>query len=167
MKLVKNFVKEVKNHEIVLGILMILYILSGVETPHVIAPYITSIFGYGILMVLAVLIFVGTNPLLGLLVVVTFIVLIYRSNQTHPQNVMPSDNYRNTVLKTLNQGNESIVSSEVDLSTVMSGSGKPLEQEVVEKVVVVSSKNDGLDNPSYSSVSTVTYGALDLTSTDN
>ena len=80
---------------------------------------------------------------------------------------MPSDNYRNTVLKTLNQGNESIVSSEVDLSTVMSGSGKPLEQEVVEKVVVVSSKNDGLDNPSYSSVSTVTYGALDLTSTDN
>lgn len=167
MKLVKNFVKEVKNHEIILGILMILYIFSGIETPHVIAPFITSVFGYGILIVLAVLIFVGTNPILGILVVVTFIVLLHRSNETHPQNVMPSDNYKNTVLKSLNQGNESIVSSEVDLSTVMTGTGKPLEQEVVEKVVVVSSKNDGLDKPSYTSVSTVTYGALDLTSADN
>tara|TARA_A100001015_G_scaffold265380_1_gene313706 strand:+ start:50 stop:553 length:504 start_codon:yes stop_codon:yes gene_type:complete len=167
MKFVKNFVKEVKNHEIILGILMILYILSGVETPHEIAPYITSIFGYGILIVLAVLIFVGTNPILGLLVIITFLVLVYRSNQTHPQNVMPSDNYKNTVMKSLNHGNESILSNEVNIDNVFGGSGKPLEQEVVEKVVVVSNKNDGLDKPSYISVSTVTHGALDLTSADN
>jgi hypothetical protein len=163
MKLIKNFVKEVKNHEIILGILMILYLFSGVETPHVIAPYIASVFGYGVLMVLAVIILVNTNPYLGVLVAISFATLAYRSNDAHPTNVMPSDNYKNTVMKSLNIGNESVVSKNTGMSF---GSSKPLEEEVVEKVEVISSNNT-LGQSSYDSVYDDVHGALDLTSPEN
>jgi len=164
MKLIKNFVKEVKNHEIVLGILMILYLLSGVETPHQIAQYIANVFGYGVLIVLAVIIFINTNPCLGILVAISFVVLAYRSNAAHPTNVMPSDNYKNTIMKSLNAGNESVVSENAGMQL---SSSKPLEEEVVERVEVISSSNNNLGQSSYDSVYDDVHGALDLTSPEN
>ena len=165
MKLVKNFIKNVKNHEIILGILMILYILSGIETPHQISPYINNIFGYAILIVLAIIIFIGTNPILGVLVIITFSILVYRSNQTHPLNVMPGDNYRNNVLKNLNSGNESIVSEQIDITQM--NSSKPLEEEVVQQVQVITSKSGDVIDATYESIYADIHGALDLSSENN
>ena len=41
MGLSKNIVKKIKNHEIILGIIFVLYLLSGVKTPYEISPYVT------------------------------------------------------------------------------------------------------------------------------
>ena len=98
------------------------------------------------------------------MVAISFAVLAHRSNAAHPTNVMPSDNYKNTVMKSLNTGNESIVSKNAGM---VSGSSKPLEEEVVERVEVISSSNNNLVQSSYDSVYDDVHGALDLTSSEN
>ena len=147
MNLLKNIVKDIKNHELILGVLLLLYLLSGIETPHVLSPYITNIFSYGVMFALAVIVFVGNNPLLGILLAVSFMELVRRSNATHPANVTPSQSYKDGVMNVLNRGNESIVENISKTTTeqivdVFNPRTKTLEEEVVEKTSIRATMSD-------------------------
>ena len=142
MVLIKDFIKEVKNHEIILGVLLLLYLLSGVETPHVLSQYVTTIYGYGILAILTVIIFVGSNPILGILAGISFLELVRRSNNTHPANVMPGHPYSEDVLKNLNKGNETVLAERTVTNVLYDSKNKSLEEEVVENIVTVPKSSD-------------------------
>ena len=160
MALIKDLIKEVKNHEIILGILLLLYLLSGVETPHVLSQYVTTIYGYGILAILTVIIFVGSNPVLGILAGISFLELVRRSNNTHPSNVMPGHPYREDVLKNLNKNNESVTVDKTVTDVLYNSKNKSLEEEVVENIVTVS-KSSELE-ATYKPILSETHNALSM-----
>ena len=161
MGLVKKISKQIKNHEIILGVIFILYLLSGVKTPHEISPYITTIYSYGVFILLTLLIFLRANIFLGLLAGISFIELVRRSQLTHPKVIMPSSNYRTSVINNLNKGNESITSQKS-----RSFNTKTLEEETVEKISIVNYSNT--NNPTmYRPISSTTFeGVTELVKTD-
>tara|TARA_Y100000591_G_C21853742_1_gene713421 strand:+ start:6952 stop:7431 length:480 start_codon:yes stop_codon:yes gene_type:complete len=158
MGLVKKVSTQIKNHEIILGVILIIYLLSGVATPYEISPYITTIYSYGVFILLTVLIFLRANIFLGVLVGISFIELVRRSRVTHPKLIMPNNNYRTNVMNNLNKGNESIVQkSQLSNAT--------LEEETVEKISIVnySTTNNPTD---YRPISSTTFeGVTELVKT--
>ena len=154
MNLLKNIIKDIKNHELILGVLLLLYLLSGIETPHAISPYIINVFSYGVMLILSIIVFVGNNPILGILVAISFVELVRRSNATHPKNVMPSQTYRDGVMNVLNKGNESIVENISKTTTeqivdVFNPTTKTLEEEVVEKTSIHTFMSDTVNISSF------------------
>ena len=160
MNFIKYLIKEVKNHEIIFGVLLILYLISGLKTPHVLSQYITTIYGYGILAILTVIIFVGNNPILGILAGISFLELLRRSNNTHPTNVMPSHKYREDVLEKLNKNNETIIEKKSVTNILYNDKNKSLEEEVVENIITVS-KSSNLE-PTYKPTLCETHNALSM-----
>jgi hypothetical protein len=168
MNLLKNIVKDIKNHELILGVLLLLYLLSGIETPHVLSPYITNIFSYGVMFALAVIVFVGNNPILGILLAVTFVELVRRSNDTHPANVTPSQSYKDGVMNVLNRGNESIVENISKTTTeqivdVFNPRTKTLEEEVIEKTSIRATISDTVSISSVQPTVSNNHNALSMT----
>ena len=97
--------KNIKNHDIILGIILIIYILGGYQTPTEMAPYITNFISYIIMVVLVSITLLNSNIIVALLLGISFIILIQRSNASHPINVMPSQTYRDNVMNNLNSDN--------------------------------------------------------------
>lgn len=167
MDLIKTLLKDIKNHELILGILLLLYLVSGIETPHTISPYITNIFSYGVMLAVATIVFVGNNPLLGILVAISFVELVRRSSLTHPANVQPSQAYRDDTMKTLNRGNESIVenisrTTSEQIVDVFNPRTKTLEEEVVEKTSIRGTLSDTISHTSVQPTVSNNHNALSM-----
>ena len=144
-----NLLKDIKNHDIILGIILIIYILGGYQTPHEIAPFINNFMGYVIMIVIFVISLRNSNLLLSILLGIGFIVLVQRSGATHPINVMPSQNYRDTVMNNLNQGNTFNTSSvgNSTITNVVSGGSKNVELEelMVTNMATVNYRDENLE----------------------
>ena len=143
-----NLLKDIKNHDIILGIILIIYILGGYQTPHVIAPFINNFMGYVIMIVIFVISLRNSNLLLSILLGIGFIVLVQRSGATHPINVMPSQNYRDTAMNNLNQGNtfnSSSVGNATLNNVVSSGSNQELEELMVTNMATVNYRDEKLE----------------------
>tara|TARA_B100001093_G_C26758847_1_gene984711 strand:+ start:590 stop:1042 length:453 start_codon:yes stop_codon:yes gene_type:complete len=101
-----NYFGKLKNlttYEIVLFILLIVYLVSGVSTPYYLSQHINNSFTYLSLIVIVVLIFLYSNPILAILFGIVALVFINRSKQTSPETIKPSQKNKNKTLNNLNQ----------------------------------------------------------------
>ena len=95
MKNVKKLIKADKRHEILLGVIFVMYIILNVKTPALLAQFIDSPLGYIVVAVTALSIFGSTNFIVGLLGFIAAYELIRRSNGTSLPSVkkfIPSEN---------------------------------------------------------------------------
>ena len=69
-----------KSHHLFFGVFLILYIIINVPTPTLVADPISSIYGKLILGFIAAVLFMHTNPVIGLLFVVAAYFLVQRSD---------------------------------------------------------------------------------------
>jgi uncharacterized protein YybS (DUF2232 family) len=101
-----NYFGKLKNltiYEIILFILLIAYLVSNVSTPYYLSQHINNSFTYLSLIVIVVLIFLYSNPILAILFGIVAIIFINRSKQTSPKMIKPSLENKNKALKNLNQ----------------------------------------------------------------
>jgi hypothetical protein len=105
MNSLNTMLKNLNNNDIILGIILIIYILGDYQTPPALAPYLTNITSYAIMITLFVIAIFNTNLIVAILLGISFVILINRSNLNHPVNIMPSQNYRDTVMSSLNENN--------------------------------------------------------------
>lgn len=107
MKLLKNFLQVKENNQLVLGVVLIVYILLNVRTPHTIAPVIDSTLGNIAIAVLAVVIFRQSRPVIGVLGLIAAYLLIKRSSivtGTHAiRNYLPSESIKTRDFNRYNQ----------------------------------------------------------------
>jgi hypothetical protein len=162
-----NLLKDIKNHDIILGIILIIYILGGYQTPHEIAPFINNFMGYVIMIVIFVISLRNSNLLLSILLGIGFIVLVQRSGTTHPVNVMPSQNYRDAVMNNLNQGstfNSSLVGNATLNNVVSSGSNQELEELMVTNMATVNYRDEKLEPSPFKPTMSNNNNAFELVS---
>tara|TARA_B110000503_G_C7027210_1_gene362409 strand:+ start:51 stop:581 length:531 start_codon:yes stop_codon:yes gene_type:complete len=152
-----TILREIKNHDIILGIILVIYIFGGYQTPYEIAPYINNFMGYIIMLVVFCIGIRNSNILVAMLLGVAFVVLVKRSQETDPKNVMPSQNYRDTVMDALNLGNtfnntntnnnNTNNNSNNSNNSNTGGSNMQLEEMVVSNMATVAYRDDALIDP--------------------
>ena len=103
----KDFLKKENKGEILLTILFIIYILMGYQTPEPIANAIDTIYGKVVIIVIAILLFMYTNPVLGVIGFYVAFDLIRRSSYSTGSYALdkyaPSETKKETQLNAMNQ----------------------------------------------------------------
>ena len=79
MKFIDNL-KRIKPIEIFLGIVLVLYLIIPSETPLFLSSFINSPLGLIFLFIVTVLLFIYTNPILGVLYIIVAYELLRRSS---------------------------------------------------------------------------------------
>ena len=95
MKYFKKLIKADKRHEILLGIVFVMYIILNVKTPTPLAKFIDTPLGYIIIAVIALSVFGSTNFVVGVLGFIAAYELIKRSDNSPISPVkkfVPSEN---------------------------------------------------------------------------
>lgn len=97
----KNFVvKNVKAHEVVLVLLLLIYIFSGVSTPALLAPFVNNYVTYFIAFLVTLVVLLSVNPIVGILFGIAFYVLFNRTTNTH--NLESSEERKAATMAKLN-----------------------------------------------------------------
>jgi hypothetical protein len=142
-----SLLKDVKNHDLILGIVLIIYIFGGFETPYQMAPYIDNFMGYVIMLVIFGISLRNSHLVVAILLGFGFVTLLKRSQDAHPVNVMPSQNYRDTVMNSLNQGNQ-FNSYNQPLTAMSAGNtSSQLEETMVAKMSTLEYRDDETTDP--------------------
>lgn len=76
----KFLVNNIKAHEILLSLVLIVYIFSGYKLPHSLSPYVNNLFSYVFAIFLTVLVLTKVNLIIGLLFGLSFYLLFHRSS---------------------------------------------------------------------------------------
>ena len=79
-----NSVKNISNFQIVLCVLLILYLVSGINTPYSITPHVNNIFMYTSLILITYILYKNSCILLVILFAISAIVFIMRSRSMNP-----------------------------------------------------------------------------------
>lgn len=98
--------KYAKNHEMLLTVLIILYIVLNVPTPDSIAPYIDTPLGNIVVAVIALSLFTHSHAVVGVLGLFAAYVLIRRSGASGSAAIeayVPSEKRKSEELSSLNQ----------------------------------------------------------------
>jgi hypothetical protein len=111
--MMKSFKSSVDNlvsgnpSQLILAILFVLYILLNVQTPTVLAEPIDTIFGKVLVAVVAVVIFMKTNPVVGVLGFIAAYQLIKTSSITTGtygmKHYLPSESSKMAEMRSFNQ----------------------------------------------------------------
>ena len=141
MNSLNNMLKNVKNHDIILGVIIVIYILGGYQTPHEIAPYINNLVSYVIMIILFLMALMNTNIVVAVLLGAAFFVLVQRTHTTHPKNVMPSQSYRDTVMNNLNVSNT--------FNSNAQENKQELEEIMVNNISTINFKTENLEEPTF------------------
>ena len=144
----KDLFKKEKRGEILLTILFIIYILMGYKTPTFIASMIDTIYGKIIVVSLAVLLFVYTNPILGVIGFYVAFDLIRRSSVT--TGTLALDKYTPTEEKKVSSLN------------AMNQFPYTLEQEVVKNMAPINKTVDATGISPFSPILDDTYDAAPI-----
>ena len=75
----KFVAKNIKAHEIVLCVLLLLYVFSGVSTPSVLVPYVHHYISYIVAFCIVLIVLTSVSPLVAILFAVAFLVLFRRT----------------------------------------------------------------------------------------
>ena len=148
-----SFIK-INNSDIILGIILLLYIFGGYQTPTQLSPYINNFISYTIMIILVSMTLGKSNIVVGLLLGISFIILIKRSNETHPSNVMPSQTYRDTVMNNLNSKNTFNSNNYVP--------SQQLEEYIVSNMSTINYQFEDLDNDSFKPTMSTKPGVFEL-----
>jgi hypothetical protein len=97
-----NKFSAMKTYEILLVAILILYLISGVNTPYNMAPYVNNLFMYMSLLCIIILLYLHSNILLVILFAVSALIFINRSNKVSHVKMAPSENNKTASLNTMN-----------------------------------------------------------------
>jgi hypothetical protein len=104
----KSFDKLISENpsQLILGIIFVLYILMNVQTPAFLAGSIDNIFGKVLVVAIAVVIFVKTNPVIGVLGLVVAYQIIKTASVTTGtyglRHYLPSENSKMQEMQSFN-----------------------------------------------------------------
>ena len=142
--------RQEKQHEMVIFVLLILYIVFTPSVPTALAEYAESTTGQVIVIILAITLFLSTNPVVGILGFLAAYEFIRRSSRV--TGVYGIETFSPTEKK------------KQDVMTAMNPAPlKSLEEELVESLVVISpnNQNSGIsDGGSFQPVLGELYGAV-------
>ena len=146
----KTLMRQEKQHEIVLFVLLILYIVFTPSVPHALAEYAESTVGQVIVIILAITLFLSTNPVVGILGFLAAYEFIRRSSRTTGvygiETFSPTEQKKQEVMTAMNPAPV-----------------KTLEEELVDSLVPISPNDDiGLsDGGSFQPVLGSLHGAVE------
>ena len=80
MNIVNNLFKREKQHELLLGVIFVLYLVLNLQTPLFISQVIDTTFGSVVLLLLGLSLFMQVNPIIGVLGLVVIFEIIRRAN---------------------------------------------------------------------------------------
>jgi len=93
---------DIKSHEIIFIVLLLLYLLSNVSTPYNFAPHINNIYMYFSLIIIFIIILINSNPLIALLFAIVAYVFLQRSKKVDHKVMAPSESNKSSKMKVLN-----------------------------------------------------------------
>lgn len=129
MKLLKKVMKAERQHEMLLTALFIIYILFDIQLPTVLANLVDSLTGNIVVSLLALSVFVYTNPIVGALAFIVAYLMVKRSEKTTGSYAMkhylPSEENKEKQLRKYNQASEFSRYNDYPVT---------LEQEMVSKM---------------------------------
>lgn len=82
LKFGKKVIKVEKQHELLLTVLFIVYILFDVHLPKVLAEMVDTLTGNIVIAMFALSLLVFTNPILGILGIAVAFIMIHRASKT-------------------------------------------------------------------------------------
>lgn len=121
--------------ELILGVLFVLYLVMGYNTPEPIANLVDTVGGKLLLLILVVYMFMNTHPILAVLALFVVFDLMRRSSLTTGIDAL--DKYAPTEEKKMSQ------------FTAFNQFPYTLEQEVVSKMAPIVQTGSVLNPPSY------------------
>jgi hypothetical protein len=142
--------RQEKQHEMVIFVLLILYIVFTPSVPLALAQYAESIYGQIIVIILAITLFLSTNPVVGILGFLAAYEFIRRSSRATGiygiETFSPTEKKKQEVMTAMNPAPT-----------------KTLEEELVDSLVVIAPNDDiGLtDGFSFQPVLGKLYGAVE------
>jgi hypothetical protein len=149
MDTINKLMRQEKQHEMVIFVLLILYIVFTPSVPPALAEYAESTIGQVVVVILAITLFLSTNPVVGILGFLAAYEFIRRASRVNGvygiETFSPTEQKKHEVMTAMNPPPE-----------------KTLEEELVDKLVVISPNDDiGLtDGGSFQPVLGPLYGAV-------
>jgi hypothetical protein len=146
----RTLMRQEKQHEMVIFVLLILYIVFTPSVPRAIAEYAESLTGQIIVVILAITLFLSTNPVVGILGFLAAYEFIRRSSRVTGvygiETFSPTEEKKQKVMTAMNP--EPM---------------KTLEEELVDSLVVISPNDDigSTDGFSFQPVLGKLYGAVE------
>ncbi len=145
-----TLMRQEKQHEMVIFVLLILYIVFTPDVPLGLAEYAESTIGQLVIVILAVTLFLSTNPVVGILGFLAAYEFIRRASRTTGvygiETFSPTEQKKHQIMTAVNPAPE-----------------KTLEEEMVDSLVPISPNDDiGLsDGGSFQPVLGPLYGAVE------
>ena len=149
-----------KPSQLILGIIFVIYILLNVQTPLFLATAIDNLFGKVVVVAIAALIFVKTNPVVGVLGFVVAYQLIKTASVTSGtyamKHFLPSEANKMSEMQSFNeesvvplatQNGEVVQAASANSMSSVSNTAGSLEAEMVSKMapLVMSGPDSKLD----------------------
>jgi hypothetical protein len=150
MDTLRTLMRQEKQHEIVIFVLLVLYIVFTPSVPPALAEYAESVYGQIFIVIIAITLFLSTNPVVGILAFFAAYEFIRRSS--HATGTYGVQTYSPTETK------------KADVMVAMNPEpSRTLEEELVQKLVPITPNNDiGLsDGGSFQPVLGPLYGATE------
>jgi len=101
MNQIKN-INNMKTIEILFIVLLVLYLISGVNVPYNFTPYVNNIFMYASLVALVILLFLNNKYALAIIFAVAAFVLVNRTSKISNHIMKPSTQNKDRTLNNLN-----------------------------------------------------------------
>jgi hypothetical protein len=145
-----TLMRQEKQHEMVIFVLLILYIVFTPDVPQGLAVYAESTVGQLVIIILAITLFLSTNPVVGILGFLAAYEFIRRASRVTGvygiETFSPTEQKKQEIMKAMNP--EPV---------------KTLEEELVDNLVPISPNDDiGLtDGGSFQPVLGPLYGAVE------
>jgi len=145
-----KLMRQEKQHEMVIFVLLILYIVFTPSVPQALAEYAESTIGQVVVVILAITLFLSTNPVVGILGFLAAYEFIRRASRVTGvygiETFSPTEKKKQEVMTAMNPP-----------------PAKTLEEELVDKLVPISPNDDiGLtDGGSFQPVLGPLYGAVE------
>jgi hypothetical protein len=146
----RTLMRQEKQHEMVIFVLLILYIVFTPSVPLGLAQYAESTYGQVIVVILAITLFLSTNPVVGILGFLAAYEFIRRSSRATGvygiETFSPTEEKKKAIMSAMNPAPT-----------------KTLEEELVDNLVVIAPNDDigSTDGFSFQPVLGKLYGAVE------
>jgi hypothetical protein len=159
-----NLVEE-KPSQLILGIVFFFYILMNVQTPAILATPLDSIFGKVLVFAVAAVVFMKTNPVVGVLGFVVAYQIVKTasvvSGSYAMKHYLPSEENKIKEMRSFNVVEATSPTAPSSISTSGSGIVLPgtLEEEMVDKMAPLVIKGNEDSNLDYKPILDGQHGA--------
>lgn len=110
MNIVLELLKKEKQHELLLGVIFLLYLVLNLQTPEFVSQLIDTTFGSVVLLLLSLSLFLQVNPIIGVLGMAVAFEMIRRSSVATGSfgvdNYLPSEEKKLRHMKAYDEPNE-------------------------------------------------------------